>query len=129
VGKLELQAAEKQAEAIQARGQAEAAVVLYDYQARAEPLARSVKAFGDGTTYAQQFFLQRVAPSIRSILTNTDGPFAEIFKELQTFRPASGERADSPSPGAGTAGPAITQRDGGSRGDAGDAMGKEADRD
>lgn len=87
VAKLDLEAASKQAEAIHARGQAEANVILFDYRAKAEPLARSVKAFGDGTTYAQQFFLQRVAPAIRSILTNTEGPFAEIFKELQTFSP------------------------------------------
>ncbi len=51
----------------------------------------AVKAFGDGVTYAQQFFLQRVAPSISSILSNTDGPFAEIFKQLQTFGETSSE--------------------------------------
>jgi len=85
VAKLNLEAAEKQAAAIVSRGQAEANVVLFQYQARAEPLARAVKAFGGGTTYAQQFFLRRVAPSIQSILSNTDGPFSEIFKELQQF--------------------------------------------
>lgn len=85
VGKLELQAAERLAEAIRARGEADAAVVLYDYQARAEPLERAVRAFGDGETYAQQFYFQRIAPSIRTILTNTDGPFAEVFRELQSF--------------------------------------------
>ncbi|MDO8630884.1 MAG: SPFH domain-containing protein [Phycisphaerales bacterium] len=92
VGKLELEAAAKQADALRTRGQAEADVVLFNYQARAEPLARSVNAFGDGVTYAQQFFLRRVAPSITSILSNTDGPFAEIFKQLQTFdaKPATG---------------------------------------
>jgi len=91
VGKLDLEAATKQAAALRARGQAQANVILFDYQARAEPLARSVKAFGDGTTYAQQFFLQRVAPSITSILSNTEGPFAEIFKQLQTFKTAPGQ--------------------------------------
>jgi regulator of protease activity HflC (stomatin/prohibitin superfamily) len=92
VGKLELEAATKQAAAIEARGEADAKVVLFDYQARAEPLARAVQAFGDGQTYAQQFFLQKVAPSIDSILTNTDGPFAEIFKELQSFGPRTQPR-------------------------------------
>ncbi|MEK7731590.1 MAG: SPFH domain-containing protein, partial [Planctomycetota bacterium] len=92
VSKLELEAASNQAEAIHARGQAEANVILFDYRAKAEPLARSVKAFGDGTTYAQQFFLQRVAPAVRSILTNTDGPFAEIFKELQNFSHAPAQQ-------------------------------------
>jgi len=85
VAKLDLQAAAKQASAIRSRGQAEANVVLFDYKARAEPLAQAVSAFGDGTTYAQQFFLQKLAPAITSILTNTDGPFAEIFNQLQTF--------------------------------------------
>jgi regulator of protease activity HflC (stomatin/prohibitin superfamily) len=86
VGKLDLEAASKQAAALRARGQAEAHVILFDYQARAEPLARSVRAFGDGTTYAQQFFLQRVAPSIKSILSNTEGPFADIFEQFQDFK-------------------------------------------
>ena len=85
VAKLELEAAEKLAVAIRARGQAEANVVLFNYKAKAEPLKRAVNAFGDGNTYAQQFFLRKIAPSIRSILSNTDGPFAEIFKQFQTF--------------------------------------------
>jgi regulator of protease activity HflC (stomatin/prohibitin superfamily) len=85
VAKLNLEAAEKEAAAIRSRGRAQANVVLLEYQARAEPLKRAVNAFGDGTTYAQQFFLQRVAPSIRSILSNTEGPFADIFKQFQTF--------------------------------------------
>lgn len=83
VAKLDLEAAKKQAEGIRDRGRADANVVLADYQARAEPLARSVRAFGDGVSYAQQFYLQKVAPAIRTILTNTEGPFAETFKQLQ----------------------------------------------
>ena len=96
VSKLDLEAASKQTEAIRSRGQADAAVILFDARAKAEPLARTVKAFGDGVTYAQQFFLQKTAPSIRSILSNTDGPFAEIFKELQTTTP---EALPGTSPG------------------------------
>ena len=51
-----------------------------------------VEAFGDGATYAQMFFLEKVAPSIRSILSNTEGPFAEIFKQFHTYpaAPAKG---------------------------------------
>lgn len=85
VAKLRLEAAEKEAAAIRARGTADANVVLFEYQARAEPLARAVRAFGDGATYAQQFFLQRVAPAIKTVLSNTEGPFADIFKQLQAF--------------------------------------------
>ena len=94
VAKLTLEAAEKEAAAIRSRGQAEANVVLFEYQARAEPLKAAVEAFGGGETYAQQFFLQRVAPSIRSILSNTDGPFAEIFQQFQTFQTPSSEGGD-----------------------------------
>lgn len=89
VAKLKLEAAEKEADALRSRGQAEANVVLFDYKARAEPLAMAVQAFGDGETYAQLFFLEKIAPSIRSILSNTDGPFAEIFKQFQSFPPAA----------------------------------------
>lgn len=90
VAKLTLEAATKEAAAIRSRGEAEANVILFDYQAQAEPLARSVAAFGGGVTYAQHFFLQRIAPSIKSILSNTDGPFADIFKQLQTFKTDTG---------------------------------------
>lgn len=83
VARLNLEAAEKQAAATRAKGEAEANVVLFGYQARAEPLKTAVSAFGDGDIYAQQFFYQKVAPAIQSILTNTEGPFAEIFKQFQ----------------------------------------------
>ncbi|MFH1416898.1 MAG: SPFH domain-containing protein [Planctomycetota bacterium] len=88
VAKLALEAATKEAAAIRSRGQAEANVILFEYQARAEPLRDAVAAFGDGYTYAQQFFVKKVAPSIKSILSNTDGPFAEIFKSFQDFNTA-----------------------------------------
>ncbi len=82
VAKLKLQAAEKEAEAMVTKGQAEAAVVLLNKEAEAKPLRQQVEAFGNGDAYAQYFFLQKLAPAIKSILTNTDGPFADLFKEL-----------------------------------------------
>jgi regulator of protease activity HflC (stomatin/prohibitin superfamily) len=82
VAKLTVQSAEKDAVAIRSRGAAEGKVILFGYQARAEPLKNAVAAFGDGNLYAQQFFYQKVAPSIQSILANSDGPFADIFKEF-----------------------------------------------
>jgi regulator of protease activity HflC (stomatin/prohibitin superfamily) len=87
VARLDLESASKQAKAIIARGQADANVILYDYQARAEPLKSAVDAFGGGMVYAQHFFLQKIAPSIQSVLSNTDGPFADIFKSFQDFTP------------------------------------------
>lgn len=79
VARLRLDAAEKEAAAIVARGEAEANVILFDYKARAEPLADAVAAFGGGMPYAQHFYLMKVAPSIQSILTDSNGPFADIF--------------------------------------------------
>ena len=61
---------------------AEANVVLLQKQAEAEPLRQQVAAFGDGNAYAQFFFFQKLAPSVKSILTNTDGPFADLFHQL-----------------------------------------------
>ncbi len=80
VAKLELDASRKNAEAILSRGEAEAKVILFGYEAEAEPLSAAVNAFGDGQTYARYQFFQKIAPAIRSILTNTDGPFAEVFR-------------------------------------------------
>ena len=106
VAKLKLQAAEKQAEAVLARGTAEANVVLLKKQAEAEPLRQQVQAFGgDGRAYAQFFFYQQVAPSMKTILTNADGPFADMFKQFTfpvtdgaaTTRPAAPTQPSSPT--------------------------------
>src|SRR5262249_36307539 len=82
VAQLRLDAAKNLADATVARGQAEANVILLQKQAEAEPLRQQVAAFGDGNAYAQYFFYQKVAPSVKSILTNTDGPFADLFRQF-----------------------------------------------
>ncbi len=99
VARLRLEAAAKEAAAMKSRGKAEANVILFDYEAKAEPLAMAVNAFGDGETYAQMFFLEKVAPSIQSILSNTEGPFAEIFKQFQAFPAASPPVPQAPKGG------------------------------
>jgi hypothetical protein len=78
-------------------GQADANVILLQQQAQAEPLRQQVQAFGgDGNTYAQYFFYQKVAPSVKSIMANSDGPFADLFKQFLANPPApksTGEKA------------------------------------
>lgn len=101
VAKLALEAARKDAEAILARGQADAKVVLFNYAAKAEPLRGAIDAFGDGYAYARYEFLQRLAPAIQSVLTNTDGPVGDIFREF-----AGPARAPPPGRGS-TALPAV----------------------
>lgn len=93
VAKLALEAARKDAQAILSRGQAEAKVVLFGYEAQAEPLEAAVNAFGDGHTYARYRFLQKTGPAIRSVLTNTDGPFADIFRQFEATPAATAEAA------------------------------------
>jgi hypothetical protein len=82
VAKLKLEAAQKQADALVARGQADAAVILLKRKAEAEPLRQQVQAFGGGDAYARNFFYLKIAPSMKSILTNTDGPFADVFRQF-----------------------------------------------
>jgi regulator of protease activity HflC (stomatin/prohibitin superfamily) len=101
VARLRLEAAQKQADALVARGQAEAAVILLNKQAEAEPLRQQVAAFGDGHAFAQYFFNQKIAPSIKTILTNTDGVFGDIFRQFTTpapVRPTMPERITEVQP-------------------------------
>jgi len=100
VAKLRLEAAQKEADAQIAKGQADANVILLQRQAEAEPLRQQVQAFGDGSTYAQYFFFQKIAPSFKSILTTTDGPFADIFRQFITVKPESGKDAAKPAASA-----------------------------
>lgn len=109
VAKLRLDAARKQAEAILARGEAEANVILLNKKAEAEPLRQQVQAFGGGDAYARYFFYQQVAPSVKSILSNTDGPFADLFKQFTSpptgsSAPAAPVQPASPAPVAPSGG-------------------------
>jgi hypothetical protein len=114
VAKLELQAAEKQAAAKVALGEAEGKVILFGYQAEAEPLAAAVRAFETGEAYAQNLFMERLAPAIQSIMSNTEGTFAEIFKQFQTFDASAGRRVMTERPRDGQ--PAVTLRETSSEG-------------
>ena len=96
VERLRLEAARNQADANVALGTAEGNVILLKKQAEAEPLRQQVAAFGDGNAYAQYFFYQKIAGSVKSVLTNTDGPFGEMFKQFVQPPGANGKN----SPGA-----------------------------
>ncbi len=82
VAKLELESTRNQAAAVLERGKAEADVILFQNSAEAAGLRSAVGAFGGGDGYVRYLFQQKVAPSIKYILSNTDGPFLDIFKEL-----------------------------------------------
>lgn len=93
VAKLELEAAKETSAALRSRGEAEAEVARLGFAAEAKPLREAVLAFGDGDTYAQFFFYQRLAPALKSVLASTDGPFADIFRALTQDAPAEARDA------------------------------------
>lgn len=96
VTKLRLEASRKQADATVARGRAEANIILLKKRAEAEPLRQQIAAFGGGDSYARYFFYQKIAPSIKSILSNTEGPFADLFKQFATPAPAGSAKEEQP---------------------------------
>lgn len=99
VARLALQAAEQTAAAMVARGGAEAEIRRLTYEAQATPLRDAVAAFGGGEAYAQYFFYQKLAPALKSVLANVDGPFADILRSL-----SEGSRAADTPAAAGRGG-------------------------
>jgi regulator of protease activity HflC (stomatin/prohibitin superfamily) len=95
VARLNLQAAQETAAKLLSLGEAEAEVVRLTYEAEARPLRDAVAAFGDGETYAQFLFYQKLAPALKSVLASTDGPFAEIFR---SFAETAARPPSSPQP-------------------------------
>ncbi len=87
VARKDLETAANQALAVVAIGQGEADVISYTRTAEASALKAMVMPFGGGTGYARYLYLSKAAPNIESILSNTDGPLAEPFRELS--RPAA----------------------------------------
>ena len=84
-----METAEKQYQAIVSIGQGDADVITYTRTAEANALRAMVAPFGSGTAFGRYLYLQKVAPNILNILSNTDGPLAEPFKELS--KPETGK--------------------------------------
>lgn len=82
VADFELQAAEDQAAATLARGEAAAEVIKFDNEAEAAGWKKAVAAFhGDGDEYARWVLLKKLSPSYRRLMVNTaDSPLMEIFR-------------------------------------------------
>jgi regulator of protease activity HflC (stomatin/prohibitin superfamily) len=82
VAKLQLQAAQNLAEATVAAGKAKADVIVFKNAAEAQGLKNAAAAFGDGHTYVRYLMNQKLAPSITYVLSNTDGPFADMIRRV-----------------------------------------------
>jgi uncharacterized membrane protein YqiK len=82
VAKLGMQAAQNLAQARVAEGKAKADVILFKNAAEAQGLKNAAAAFGDGHAYVRYLMNQKLAPSLTYILSNTDGPFAEMIRRV-----------------------------------------------
>ena len=83
VAEVELAAAEDQALAITARGEAAAEVINFENAAEAAGWQKSVEAYqGDGDEFARWVMLKKIAPSYQRLMVNTaDSPLMDIFTE------------------------------------------------
>lgn len=82
VARLERDAAAKQAEAKVAQGAALVQVARARLEAEGEALRQRIEAHGGGVAYARSAFFEKIAPRFASILANTDGPLADVFRQL-----------------------------------------------
>jgi len=100
VAGFKLQAATDEAEAIVARGKAEAEVIHFENEADAAGWKRAVEAFsGNGNEYAQYVMYQKLASAYRSMMVNTaDSPIMRIFESFAA--PLDNEPAAPPVAGS-----------------------------
>ena len=82
VAEVGLESAKDRAAQILAKGKAEAAVTVMQHEAEVEAIRSKVKAFGSGPAFAENQLIKKLSPGIRMILSNTDGPFAELFERF-----------------------------------------------
>lgn len=91
VALLELKATRNQAEAKKLGGEAAAEVVRLRNAAEASGIRNARMAFGDGEQYVRYLFLKKVAPAMREVVSNTEGPFVEMFKPFAHAPAAEGK--------------------------------------
>jgi hypothetical protein len=83
VAETQLQAAKDKASAIVAKAQAESDVIRFNNKAELAGLAARVGAFdNDGAALAQNILLSKVAPSFQTILSNSEGPLMDLFRQF-----------------------------------------------
>ncbi len=83
VAETQLEAAKDKASAITAKAQADADVIRFKNKAEVAGLAARVSAFsGDGSALARNILVTKLAPSFRSILTNSEGPLMDLFSQF-----------------------------------------------
>jgi len=92
VAKVMLEAAKDKAAKVMAEGMAKAAVMVMKNKAEAEAVKAKVSAFGEGAKYAEYQLIVKLAPGIKKVLSNTDGPFARLFERFAALAGSSAEK-------------------------------------
>jgi regulator of protease activity HflC (stomatin/prohibitin superfamily) len=98
VAEFQLEAAKDQAQAVLARGQADAKVIEFENEAEAAGWRKAVTAFGgDGDQYARWVMLRKIAPAFQRMMINTaDSPLMDIFRQYNETGKESGKSPDVP---------------------------------
>ena len=94
VARIRLEAAKDKAAKILAEGKAEASVTVMKHVAEAEAVKAKIGAFGTGAKYAEYQLITKFSPSIRRVLSNTEGLFADLFERFARTGAADGAGAD-----------------------------------
>ena len=82
VAMSQLEAAREQAKAVQARAEAETAVITAQNEAEVAALRTSVEGFGSPELFARHAVLKRVAPSLGEIFASDESEFGRLFSTL-----------------------------------------------
>jgi len=99
VAETGLEAAKDRATAITAKAKADADVIRLNNTAEVAGLALRVAAFdGDGEALARNILLGKLAPGFRTILSNSDGPFMDLFGQFSRAPGTKRATPDSTAP-------------------------------
>jgi hypothetical protein len=93
------EAAVNQAEGIVAKGAAESEIQRLKLFAEAESLQKRIAAYGGGSAFAKTMLYEKLAPQYSSIFANTDGPLADIFREVLQIGTHPTRTTNAPSGG------------------------------
>ncbi|GAC1465919.1 MAG: SPFH domain-containing protein [Isosphaeraceae bacterium] len=83
VAETQFEASKDKASAVTAKARASAAVIQFNNKAEVAGLTARVEAFGgDGSSLARNILIGKLAPGFHSIMTNTEGPLMDLFRQF-----------------------------------------------
>jgi regulator of protease activity HflC (stomatin/prohibitin superfamily) len=106
---LQLDAAKNRADAILAKGKAEAAVIRLTNEAEIAGLRKAVQGFASVQNFAQYHIVSRLAPALTEIFASDTSDFSRIFSTYMTMPAGSSAKTQRPAEPATPA--AITSAD------------------